>query len=1004
MRCAQCQQENPPGARFCNRCGAELPVACAACRHVNVPGSRFCGQCGRPLGAAPGSPPAERYTSPESYTPHHLAERILTSRSALEGERKLVTVLFADLKGSLELLADRDPEEARKLLDPVLDRMMEAVHRYEGTVNQVLGDGVMALFGAPLAHEDHALRACFAALRMQEVVTRYGDEIQRSQGIPLQIRVGLNSGDVVVRSIGSDLHMDYTAVGQTTHLAARLEQMAKPGSTLLTAETLRLTGDRVRVRPLGRVPVRGLSAPVEVFELTGARTAPSPLGQRTGVASPFVGRDPELARLGQALAQAAEGRGQAVAIVGEPGVGKSRLVFEFTRSPGSEGWLRLEASAVSYGADTPYLLAESLLRGYFELEDGEPVERAREKVSEKVLTLDARLGDAVSALLSVLDVLPDEHPARTLDAARRRTAVQDAVKRVLLRETQRQPLLLVLENLHWIDADSRTLLDRLMDSLPSARLLLVLSYRPEFQHDWANRRAYTQVRLDPLPSPSASRLLRALVGDDPSVEPVTSLLVRRTAGNPLFLEEGVRALVETGALAGERGAYRLTRALQAVQVPSTIQALLAARIDRLAPDDKRLLQAASVVGTDVPFPVLAAIADLPEEALRPAVARLQAAELLAERTLFPEVEYTFRHALIHEVAYGNLLQDQRRALHAKIVTAIETVYAERLAEWRDRLAHHVARGEVWHKSLAYFRPISGTESPVLEGSAWWVGDYDRARHRAETDLLVGDAYRSPLQFIGRLRLAQAHHARGDYARAIEPLRQNVALLEGELLRERFDMPAAASVLSRVWLAWCLAETGELGEAERLGREALTTADGSDDACGGILARAALGLVRLTRGDLDAATTALESGLARARGDDAGLVPFLAAPLGYVHARAGRPAAGLPLFDEAEQAAERTRLAAGQPLRLAWRAEAEARADLDPAPATAERAVLLARERGERGNEAHALRARAEVARRRGDAGGAATGFREALELASALGMRPLADLCRQALRAGGAPA
>ncbi|MGH7267240.1 MAG: AAA family ATPase, partial [Candidatus Rokuibacteriota bacterium] len=478
MRCAQCQQENPPGARFCNRCGAELPVVCAACRHVNVPGSRFCGQCGRPIGAAPASPPAERYTSPDAYTPHHLAERILTSRSALEGERKQVTVLFADLKGSLELLADRDPEEARKLLDPVLDRMMEAVHRYEGTVNQVLGDGVMALFGAPLAHEDHALRACFAALRMQEVVTRYGDDVQRSQGIPLQIRVGLNSGDVVVRAIGSDLHMDYTAVGQTTHLAARMEQMAKPGSTLLTAETLRLTRGLVRVKALGRVSVRGLSAPVDVFELTGARSA---LRTPTGSGSPFVGRDAELERLGQALTQAGEGRGQAVAIVGEPGVGKTRLVFEFTRSPRSHGWLRLEASAVSYGADTPHLLVSGLLRGYFELEEGEPAERTREKVSGKVLALDARLGDAVPALLSVLEALPEEHPARSLDVARRRTSVQDAVKRLLLRETQRQPLLLVLENLHWIDADSRSFLDRLVDSLPSARLLLLLSYRPEFQ-------------------------------------------------------------------------------------------------------------------------------------------------------------------------------------------------------------------------------------------------------------------------------------------------------------------------------------------------------------------------------------------------------------------------------------------------------------------------------------------------------------------------------------------
>jgi class 3 adenylate cyclase len=369
MRCPQCQQENPPGSRFCNLCGARLVLVCPSCQHPNGPGSRFCNACGQALGpaaaAGPAASSADRFPSPQTYTPRHLAERILTSRGALEGERKQVTVLFADLKGSLELLADRDPEEGRKLLDPVLDRMMEAVHRYEGTVNQVMGDGIMALFGAPLAHEDHAVRACFAALRMQASVTRYGDAVQRSQGVPLQIRVGLHSGDVVVRSIGSDLHMDYTAVGQTTHLAGRMEQMAKPGSILLTAETLRLARGHVRARALGPVPVRGLAAPVEVFELTGARHAPVTLRTQSGTLSPFVGRGEEVRRLEQALDQAREGRGHAVAVVGEPGVGKTRLFYELTRSPAAEGWLRLEASAASYGAATPYFALAALLRSYF---------------------------------------------------------------------------------------------------------------------------------------------------------------------------------------------------------------------------------------------------------------------------------------------------------------------------------------------------------------------------------------------------------------------------------------------------------------------------------------------------------------------------------------------------------------------------------------------------------------------------------------------------------------
>jgi class 3 adenylate cyclase len=312
-----------------------------------------------------------QFGAPESYTPKHLAEKILTSKSALEGERKLVTVLFADLKGSMELLADRDPEEARKLLDPVLERMMEAVHHYEGTVNQVMGDGIMALFGAPIGHEDHAVRACYAALRMQRRVTLYADEMQREGGTPVQIRVGLNSGEVVVRAIGSDLHVDYTAVGQTTHLAARMEQLAKPGSALITGETLKLAEGYVQVRPLGTVPVKGLELPPPVYELTGIMAARSRF-QASAAArglTRFVGRERELEQLGQALERAASGHGQAVAIVGEAGLGKSRLTWEFTRSHRTHGWLVLESGSVSYGKATPYLPVIDLLKAYCRIQE-----------------------------------------------------------------------------------------------------------------------------------------------------------------------------------------------------------------------------------------------------------------------------------------------------------------------------------------------------------------------------------------------------------------------------------------------------------------------------------------------------------------------------------------------------------------------------------------------------------------------------------------------------------
>jgi len=352
MKCPRCQQDNPTHARFCLGCGTPLTLACGSCGAELPGGARFCLQCGQAVTAGTaarvGSP------APDTYTPKHLAEKILTSKAALEGERKQVTVLFADLKGSMELLADRDPEDARKILDPVLELMMEAVHRYEGTVNQVMGDGIMALFGAPLAHEDHGVRACYAALRMQAFVKRYAEEVQRTAGVAIQIRVGLNAGEVVVRSIGSDLHMDYTAVGQTTHLAARLEQMAMAGSILISAGALRLVEGYVQVRPLGAVPVKGMTEPVEIYEMTGAGVARTRLQAAAARGfSRFVGRHAELDALRGALENVHAGHGQVVSVVGEPGMGKSRLFWEFTHSYRIQGWLIVESGAVSYGRATP---------------------------------------------------------------------------------------------------------------------------------------------------------------------------------------------------------------------------------------------------------------------------------------------------------------------------------------------------------------------------------------------------------------------------------------------------------------------------------------------------------------------------------------------------------------------------------------------------------------------------------------------------------------------------
>src|SRR5499427_6242143 len=600
MQCPRCQHVNEVGAKFCENCASPLARTCSNCGRPLSPVAKFCPECAHPAPLAGHTSAAPRFTTPETYTPKHLAERILTSKAALEGERKQVTVLFADLKGSMELLADRDPEEARKILDAVLERMMDAVHRFEGTVNQVMGDGIMALFGAPVAHEDHAVRACYAALRMQESVKQYAKEARHAHGASVQIRVGLNSGDVIVRAVGSDLRMDYTAVGQTTHLAARMEQLAAPGSIIVTPLTLALVEGLVAVSSLGPVPIKGLADPLEVFEVTGVGVARSRLhaAARRGLTR-FVGRDSELEQLWRVQEQTGKGRGQVAALVGEAGVGKSRLVYEFTHSHRLQGWLVLEAASVSYGKATSYLPVIALLKGYFKIHDQDDLREIREKVTGKLLTLDEALKPTIPALLALLDVPVDDPEWQTLDPRQRRQRTLDAVKRLLLREAREQPVLLIFEDLHWIDSQTQALLDTLAESLDSARLLLLATYRPEYRCPWVDNTNYnySQICLDALPADSAGELLDALLGTDPELSDLKQLLVNR--GNPFFLEETVRTLVETRALTGERGLYRLEQPVHAIQVPATVQAIVAARIDRLAPEERRLLRIASVVGKHV---------------------------------------------------------------------------------------------------------------------------------------------------------------------------------------------------------------------------------------------------------------------------------------------------------------------------------------------------------------------------------------------------------------------
>jgi class 3 adenylate cyclase/tetratricopeptide (TPR) repeat protein len=1004
----------------------------------------------------------------------NLAEKILTSRAALEGERKQVTVLFADLKGSMELLADRDPEEARKLLDPVIEQMMDAVHRYEGTVNQVMGDGIMALFGAPLAHEDHAVRACYAALRMQDSVRRYSEQLRRAQGVEAQIRIGLNSGEVVVRSIGSDLRMDYTAVGQTTHLAARMEQLATPGTVRLTGETVRLAEGYVEVRSLGPIPVKGLADPVEIFELTGAGQARTRLQAAAlrGLTR-FVGRDAEVEHLRRVLDRAAGGHGQVVSIVGEAGVGKSRLTYEFTHSHRVQDWLILEASSVSYGKATSYLPVIDLLKGYFKIGNRDDHRDMHAKVLGRVLSLDRALESLLSPLLALLDVPVEDGSWQALDPPQRRRRTLEAVRRLLLRESQVQPLLVVFEDLHWIDSETQALLDSLVDSLGSARLLLLVNYRPEYQHAWGSKTAYSQMRLDALSTQHAGELLDVLLGADPSLGPLKELLVRR--GNPFFLEETVRTLVETKALEGLPGRYRLTQPLQSLQVPSSVQTILAARIDRLSSEDKRLLQTASVVGKDVPFALLQGIAELSDDMLRGALDRLQAAEFLYESSLFPDLEYTFKHALTHEVTYGSLLADRRRALHSAVVETMEGVYAGRLPEHAERLAHHALRGEVWDKAVTYFReagakaavrsayreavtcfeqalaalprlprtherleaaidlrfdlrtsllPLGQLEkgleylreaeglartlddprrlawaSAYMISSCWLTGRLTDALTFAQTAQAIADTLGDlRLKVVANQYLAATLWNVGDYQAAMDLFRKVTESLKGDLSRERFGQALLPSVFARRYLAHALSERGEFDQSIAEAEEGLRIAEAADHPFSLGQAYLVLGYIHVVKGEFDQAVPLLERALAMSRDWNIRLLsPSCMGFLGYTYALSGRLAEGLALLADAMTAFESgvatvfhslVAAHAGEACLLAGRSQEAHR--------HAERALTLARRRGERGDEAYALRLLGEIHSQETppDDGAAETRYRQAMTLADHLGMRLLVAHCQ----------
>jgi class 3 adenylate cyclase/tetratricopeptide (TPR) repeat protein len=708
MECQQCGHTNRSEAKFCETCGASLARQCPNCRQEVRPGAKFCDQCGYALAAvAPGEQSAplrdaiiDRFHArlPE-YTPRHLSEKILASKSAMEGERKQVTVLFADIAGFTAFSERLDPEEVHLLMDGCFARLTEAVHRYEGTVNQYTGDGIMALFGAPIAHEDHPQRALLAALAIQEAMQAYGQRLQRDRAIDFRLRIGVNTGLVVVGRIGDNLRMDYTAQGDTTNLAARLQALAEPGTILVSEPTYRLTQGYFTFRSLGARQIKGRASAL-VFEVSGRQAGRSriDIAAEYGLAS-FVGRRRELDLLETLLAKAKGGHGQIVGLVGEAGVGKSRLLLEFRRLLQGEHVTYLEGRCLSYGQSILYLPLVDILKRYFAIENDSD-QRIKERVIDGVEQVGLDAAAIAPYLSSLLLGRMDDEMLQEVAPEVRRKQTFEALRALLLASSRSQPLVLVIEDLHWLDQPSEAFLTFFGESLGAAPLMLLVTYRPGYQHRWVEKSYYSRVTLQPLSEAESGTLIASVLGVAEIPRDLRELISRKGEGNPLYLEEITRSFLEREIIQREGTGYRLRRALTPNDVPETIQDIIVSRLDRLSEHQKRTIQTAAVIGREFAVRLLRHIADIQEQ-LDDCLSELKNLELIYEKNVFPDLEYIFKHVLTQEAAYNSLLSTRRTRLHTAIGLAIEELHQERLAERYEELAHHFTQGEAWEKAFHY---------------------------------------------------------------------------------------------------------------------------------------------------------------------------------------------------------------------------------------------------------------------------------------------------------------
>ena len=805
MQCAACQRANPADARFCNACGAPLMLDCRACARANPPDARFCNGCGARLSA----PSAGAPEAPRSYTPPHLAERILRTRGAIEGERKHVAVVFCDLADSTPVAERLGPEAMHELMDRCIRLILAEVHRYEGTVNQFLGDGVMALFGAPLALEDAPRRAVVAALAIQRALEPLRREVEARFGVDFRMRIGVNSGPVIVGRIGDDLRMDYTAVGDTTNLADRLQKLAPPGGVLVSDSVRRLVAGWFELRAVGPFEVKGKSTPVHAFEVLEERSARDRMAVAVEAGlTPLVGRERELEALRDALGAARAGRGQVVFLVGEAGLGKSRLLHELRRELSGTPHLWLEGRCASFARTTPFHPVADCLRHVFGLNerDDEATVLAKIEASERAA------GDALAwtlPLLRQLLSLPSgDARVEAMDPATRRSETFRALRERMLRTSGSTLFVLVIEDLHWIDKASEEFLEYLTDSVPAERALILLTHRPGYRHPFGDRSFHRRLSLQTLSEGETAQMAAGVLGTARVPAALRERIAAKAEGNPFFVEEVVRSLLEDGSLRRVDAGIELARPLEELRIPDRIQDVLMARLDRLDDEAKHALQVASVIGREFALRLLERIHELGAE-IGNVVEDLRALELIYEKTRHPELAYMFKHALTHDVAYESVLASRRRALHGIVARAIEELYRDRLAEHYEVLARHFTEAEELESALFYHERSSEKAAAAFANQA----AAEHCRAALEIAERLGEQASNERRRALEERLGAVLFCVSEFARSADAFERAVVLSD---VPEERGVDLARAAHSRVW-------GHEYGRADELVGSALAIA-------------------------------------------------------------------------------------------------------------------------------------------------------------------------------------